>query len=97
MPALQIKVADKLQIKTEHYSPRSSNSATSIETATLTAGRGSAEMTHLRHVTEAQDHSVAAEVKALLDMAANRLLSGDLHLSMRYVALAQQVQNEHYY
>jgi hypothetical protein len=33
-----------------------------------------------------------AEMKMLMEMAANRLLAGDVYTSMRYISLANQVQ-----
>jgi hypothetical protein len=33
-----------------------------------------------------------AEMKMLVEMAGNRLMAGDVYTSMRYITLAQQVQ-----
>jgi hypothetical protein len=92
LPNLQIKAAEKTQTKMEHHSPRSTNSGASIETATLPDGMGSVVMNDVSYLNTVQDDDVFAEMKLLLEMAANRLMAGDVDISMRYIALAQQIQ-----
>jgi hypothetical protein len=38
------------------------------------------------------DDIAVAEMKMLVEMAGNRLMAGDVYMSMRYITLAQQVQ-----
>jgi hypothetical protein len=38
------------------------------------------------------DYVAVAEMKMLMEMASNRLMAGDVYMSMRYITLAQQVQ-----
>jgi hypothetical protein len=75
----------------DDLSPRSTNSATSKETNEMAAGMASLMMSpgQLEHQA---DETVFAEVQMLLEMARNRLMAGDVYMSMRYITLAQQVQ-----
>jgi hypothetical protein len=78
----------------ENQSPRSTNSATSNETAAITAGMGTYAVnanSGNTHGTKAED-AVIEEIKMLLEMAGHCLMAGDVCMSMRYTNLAQQVQ-----
>jgi hypothetical protein len=77
--------------KMESQSPRSTNSGASNETAEMLAGMMSLQMA----ASNADEHPTAiavAEMKMLMEMAANRLLAGDVYTSMKYITLANQVQ-----
>lgn len=78
-------------IKMENQSPRSTISDTSNETAEMAAGMGSLVMDSNRLGT-GLDAYAFDEVKTLLAMAGDRLLAGDVYLSMKYIELAQQIQ-----
>jgi hypothetical protein len=54
----------------------------------MKAGMGSMVM----HSNDVFDGHAVEEMKTLVEMAANRLLTGDVYMSMRYIALAQQIQ-----
>lgn len=74
--------------KIENQSPRSTLSDTSNETAEMTAGAGSLG----RRPSNEVEACAFAEVKTLLAMAGDRLLAGDVYMSMKYIELAQQIQ-----
>jgi hypothetical protein len=75
----------------EKLTPRSTSSGLSNETTEITAEIGSSAM-YTSHVEEQPDDVAVAEMKVLMEMARNRLLVGDVYMSMRYITLAQQVQ-----
>lgn len=75
----------------DDLSPRSTNSATSKETNEMAAGMASLMM-NPGQLEQQADGTVFAEVQMLLEMARNRLMAGDVYMSMRYITLAQQVQ-----
>jgi hypothetical protein len=79
------------QAKTEDQSPRSTNSAGTSETAALAAGMGNMALDP--STVDATDGIAVAEMKMLVEMAGNRLMAGDVYMGMRYITLAQQVQN----
>merc|ERR1719326_2852446 len=83
----QVPTKTDLQLKVENHSPRSTNSGTSNETAEMMPGMASLMMNASDPVERVDDVSVA-EVKMLLEMASNRLLAGDVYMSMRYITLA---------
>jgi hypothetical protein len=87
----QVPTKAELQNKIEKLSPRSTNSATSNETAEMTEGMASLLM-NASGVTEDPNNTAAAEKKVLFEMAATRLLGGDVYLSMQLIALANSVQ-----
>jgi hypothetical protein len=78
--------------KTEELSPRSTNSAGTTETAALAAGMGNLAV-DASNVESPPDGIAVAEMKMLVEMAGNRLMAGDVYMGMRYITLAQQVQN----
>jgi hypothetical protein len=85
------------QPSADKFSPRSTNSAASIDTTEITAGMGSSVMNVSRKssvdiVDEHSDDIAASEMHMLVEMARQRLLAGDVYMSMRYITLAQQVQ-----
>jgi hypothetical protein len=84
-PMPQFQLTPPVQIKVDDHSPRSTNSATSLETAPMTAGMGSV-------ANQGTDKQAVEEMKMLMEMAANRLLTGDVYMTMRYISLAQQIQ-----
>jgi hypothetical protein len=75
----------------ENPSPRSTNSGTSDETAEMTAAMGNLAVI-ANHVDTDQNDIATAEIQMLVELARNRLLAGDVYMSMRYITLAQQVQ-----
>jgi propanediol dehydratase small subunit len=80
--------------KTEDQSPRSTNSsAESTETAAMAAGMALMNQQSTVPGAEGKPDDIAvAEMKMLVEMAGNRLMAGDVYMSMRYITLAQQVQ-----
>jgi hypothetical protein len=89
--SLHVPTKTNSQTKTENPSPRSTTSGTSNETAELTAGMGN--LAAMADPVGANPDGIAtAEVQMLIELARNRLLAGDVYMSMRYITLAQQVQ-----
>jgi hypothetical protein len=92
-PASRKNSVDKL-------TPRSSGSGSGMsnDTAEIYAGMGSSAMLASLPVDEQlddkgdSDYVAVAEMKMLMEMASNRLMAGDVYMSMRYITLAQQVQ-----
>jgi hypothetical protein len=90
-PPVPMRAAFK---KTEDQSPRSTNSsAESTETAAMAAGMALMNQQSTVPGAEGKPDDIAvAEMKMLVEMAGNRLMAGDVYMSMRYITLAQQVQ-----
>jgi hypothetical protein len=65
----------------------STTSGTSAETAALLGSLPTAPADG-----QGQDDIAVAEMKMLVEMARQRLMAGDVYMSMRYITLAQQVQ-----
>jgi hypothetical protein len=82
------------EVTNQDQSPRSTDSsANSIETAAITGGVGSMVLNASHGQVEGKPDDIAvAEMKMLVEMAGNRLMAGDVYMSMRYITLAQQVQ-----
>jgi hypothetical protein len=85
------------QINMDKLTPRSTNSTASNDTAEITAGMGTLDMNVSRKSSvdiadENADVIAASEMQMLVEMARQRLLAGDVYMSMRYITLAQQVQ-----
>jgi hypothetical protein len=82
----------------EKLTPRSTSSGMSNETTEITAEIGSSANPYLApliptgNLEEQPDDVAVAEMKMLMEMASNRLLVGDVYMSMRYITLAQQVR-----
>jgi hypothetical protein len=96
----KINLQTKIEVLTQEQSPRSTGSGTSAETAALTACMGNLA-TSASHgppaaaagnVDGKPDDISVAEMRMLVEMAGNRLMAGDVYMSMRYITLAQQVQ-----
>jgi hypothetical protein len=82
------------EVANQIQSPRSTDSsANSIETAALAGSVGSMVLNASHGQAEGKPDDIAvAEMKMLVEMAGNRLMAGDVYMSMRYITLAQQVQ-----
>jgi len=92
-PPLPTKTTPKT--KTEAQSPRSMTSEGSAETAALAGSLASLQASLPMSGSTADgtpDDIAVAEMKKLVEMAGNRLMAGDVYMSMRYIPLAQQVQ-----
>jgi len=90
MKPLPTKIS--LQTTKEDSSPRSTNSATSNETAAVTAGMAGLMMNAGHHLQSQSDEATFGEVAILLEMAHNRLMAGDAATSLQFFQLAQQVK-----
>jgi hypothetical protein len=75
----------------DKLTPRSTSSGMSNETAEITPGMGSPVML-ASDVDQQPNDAAVAEMQMLMEMARNRLMAGDVYMSMRYITLAQEVQ-----
>jgi hypothetical protein len=93
-PPVTLPPQPPTKTKAENQSPRSTNSGQSAETAEMLASMGSGmQMIPGSSGGDSPTDSIAVgEMQMLLEMASQRLLAGDVYMSMRYITLAQQVQ-----
>jgi hypothetical protein len=91
IPLIHVTPQASRKNSSDKLSPRSTASGTSHETAEMMPGAGSPVM-QASHVDEQPDYVAVAEMQMLMEMARNRLMAGDVYMSMRYMTLAQQVQ-----